>query len=159
MLFLRYWLISPAMLRGKHIRQANSAYQLCPPHLRQLVQDTTSMILALRTSECLHRSLNLVPSSHLSPRIHLNLRYKYRHPLRLQGLKREKKKPRRDAVGLIGIRVASMSYDWPRRAAARYIGIPYSWNEVMRCIGRAFIHFAVHLRHSSLNCLKRLNHR
>ena len=26
----------------------------------------------------------------------------------------------------------------------------------MRCIGRAFIHFAVHLRHSGLNCLERL---
>lgn len=50
------------MLWGKHIRQANSAYQLCPPHLRQLIQDTTSMTLALRTRECRHRSLNLVPS-------------------------------------------------------------------------------------------------
>jgi hypothetical protein len=39
---------------------------------------------------------------------------------------------------------------------ARYIAIPYSRNEVMRCIGRAFIHFAVHLRHSGLNCLERL---
>ena len=40
--------------------------------------------------------------------------------------------------------------------AARYIALPYSRNEVMRCIGRAFIHFAVHLRHSGLNCLERL---
>jgi hypothetical protein len=38
------------------------AYQLCPPRLRQLVEDTTTMILALRTPERLHRSLNLVPS-------------------------------------------------------------------------------------------------
>ena len=44
-----------------------------------------------------------------------------------------------------------MSYDWPRRAAGRYIAIPYSRNAVMRCIGRPFIHFAVYLRHSGLN--------
>jgi hypothetical protein len=42
------------------------------------------------------------------------------------------------------------------RGTARYIAIPYSRNEVMRCIGRAFIHFAAHLRHSGLNCLERL---
>jgi hypothetical protein len=39
--------------------------------------------------------------SHLSPRTRLNLRYNYRHLLRLQGLKREKKEPGKDAVGLI----------------------------------------------------------
>ena len=87
--------------------------------------------------------------SHLSPRTRLNFRYNYRHSLRLQGLKREKKEPGKDAVGLLSsIRVPSMSYDWPGRAAARYIA---SQNAVMRCIGRAFIHFAVYLRHSGLN--------
>ena len=45
-----------------------------------------------------------------------------------------------------------MSYDWPRRAISRSIAIPYSQNEVKRCIGRGFIYFAVHLRHSGLNC-------
>jgi hypothetical protein len=64
-------------------------------------------------------SISSLPS-HLSPRTRLNLRYNYRHPLHLQGLKREKE-PGKDAVGLISsIRVTSMSYDLPRRAAARY---------------------------------------
>ena len=104
---------------------------------------------------CLNVSTDLSISSlpsHLSPRTRLNLRYNYRHPLRLQGLKREKKKPGKDAVGLISsIGVASMSYDWPRRAAAKSIAIPYSRNAVMRCIGQAFIHSAVYLCHFSLN--------
>jgi hypothetical protein len=34
----------------------------------------------------------------------------------------------------------------------RQRGISYSRNEMMRCIGRASIHFAVYLRHSGLNC-------
>src|SRR5436190_22379484 len=47
---------------------------------------------------------------------------------------------------------ASMSYDWPRQATARSIAISYSQNEARRRIGRGFIHFAVHLRHSGLSC-------
>ena len=43
------------------------------------------------------------------------------------------------------------AYDWLRRATARNIAMPYSQNEAMRCIERAFMHFVVHLRNSGLH--------
>jgi hypothetical protein len=120
-------------------------------------QGGTTITLALRTlSASTDHIISSLPS-HLKALIHLSLRRNPRHRLRPQGTKKEKGPGKGAACGIGSIGIANMSYDWPRLAAVGSIAIPCRHNAVMRCIGRAFIHFAVYLHHSGLNyrsCLR-----
>ncbi len=128
---------------------------LLPQHYKPLNAFTELIIFSLL--------LHLKVLIHLKALIYLNLRYNPRHQLHPQGQK--EKEPRKDTVcrkssietasmtyNQLKQATASMNYNQLRQATVRSIAILYSQNKVRRYIGRGFIYFAVHLRHSGLSC-------